>query len=144
MTGQRGIMLFLLSATSLCMGCSSSEENTLAIDFSADSATIIIRNIDQAGLLRLKNSAAPDSVLNNLISVLQTPSERDTSIMEALVPGTILTGDTEIVFKPDSPFVKGRDYLVITHMNIRFGDAEKIAKSKLSFTVKPLQKLLTR
>lgn len=116
----------------------------LAINFSADSAAIIFNNVDQAGLLQLKNAHYPDSVLNELISVLQTPSERDTGIKEMPVPGNIKITDSNIVFNPDTLFVKGRDYLVITHLNSSFGDARKIMEGKLSNKVKPLQTLLTR
>jgi hypothetical protein len=48
------------------------------------------------------------------------------------------------VFSPAKPFIKGREYLVITHMNAKFGDAEQIAKGQLSLGVKPVQKSLIR
>ncbi|RZM21243.1 MAG: hypothetical protein EOO88_33880 [Pedobacter sp.] len=124
--------------------CSTTNSKPLLIDFSADSTAIVISNIDAPGLLQLSNIAAQDSVLNSLISVLQTPSETDSLIKEAPLAGSLTITDTNIVFKPHKPFLRGHDYLVITHLNARFGTEEDILKSQLNTAVKPHQVLLTR
>lgn len=124
--------------------CSSTNSKPLFIGFSADSTAIVFSHITPAGLLQLKNTQPADSVFNHLIAVLQTPSEKDTSIKEMPIAGKVFVTDSNIVFKPAVPFVKGNDYLVITHLNSNFGNAEKIVSGKLSYLVKPIQKVLTR
>jgi hypothetical protein len=136
------LLLMLLSLAFL--GCSSSNSKPLSIAFSADSNSIVISNIDKPGLLGLQQIKSQDSIFRELISILQTPSEKDTAIREELIRGKYAVSDTGIVFTPQQPFVKGREYLVITHMNAKFGDAEQIAKGQLSLGVKPVQKSLVR
>lgn len=135
-----GLIFFLLFFT----GCSSDEQKTLSIDFSPDSTAVVFSGIDQAGLTQLKNARYPDSVLNELISVLQTPSERDTSLKEMPVQGHLKLTDSTIVFYPDTSFVRGRDYLVITHLNTSFVDAKRILTNSVSIKLKPVQKLLSK
>jgi hypothetical protein len=125
-------------------GCSSSNSKPLSIAFSKDSTAVIISNIDRPGLLKLQEFKNQDSVFTELIAVLQTPSETDSSIREESIPGKYLISDTSIVFKPLEPFVRGREYLVITHINTKFGDAKQIAKGQLSLGIKPVQKSLIR
>lgn len=131
---------------SMCLffACSNANNKPLSIDFSSDSTKIIISHIDQTGLLELKNSNKEDSTLNELLSVLQTPSERDSAIREEPIAGKVVLTDSNIVFVPAEPFRKGRDYLVITHLNIRFGGVEEIVKGKINYSIKPQQKFLTR
>jgi len=124
--------------------CSSSNSKPLSIEFSADSSTIVIASIDRPGLLRLQQLDAQDSVFKDLIAVLQTPSETDSSISEEPIAGNYKVSDSAVVFSPLQPFVNGREYLVITHINAKFGDAEQVAKGQLSLGVKPVQKSLIR
>jgi hypothetical protein len=136
--------LFLMFIIAAVIGCSSSNNKPLSIAFSGDSTAVVISNIDRPGLLQLQQIKDQDSIFKELIAVLQTPSETDSSIREEPVPGKYFVSDTSIVFTPAKPFVKGREYLVITHMNTKFGDAEQIAKGQLSLGVKPIQKSLVR
>jgi len=137
------ILMAFCAISSVC-SCTSTNSKPLLIGFSADSSSIVFGNIDQPGLLQLKNAPAADSVFYDVISVLQTPSEKDTSIKEMPVKGQIRISGEEVVFVPEKPFVKGRDYLIITYLNARFGNAEDIMKGKVNYSIKPLQKLLTR
>ncbi|MES2828540.1 MAG: hypothetical protein V4687_10305 [Bacteroidota bacterium] len=136
------VSVIILSVSIL--GCSSSNNKPLSIGFSADSSSIIIGNIDQPGLLALRDLKNTDSLYRELIAVLQTPSETDTILREELIEGDYLITDSNVVFKPAKPFVKCREYLVITHINAKFGDAESIATSSLSTGVKPREKHLIR
>ncbi|WP_222537213.1 hypothetical protein [Pedobacter polysacchareus] len=135
----------VLGAASLFFaGCSDANNKPLSIAFSADSSKIVFSHIDPRGLLELKALKNRDSVLMDLVSVLQTPSEKDSVIREEAIPGTINLTDSNLVFSPIQPFVKGREYLVITHLNIQFAKPEEIIKGKLSYTIKPQQKVLNR
>lgn len=134
----------VLCTLGLFAACSNANNKPLSINFSVDSTKIVLSHIDETGFLSLKNSKEADSALNELVAVLQTPSELDSAIREESVPGKMLLTDSNIVFIPLHPFVKGRDYLVITHLNIRFGGVEEIVKGKVSYSMKPQQKMLTR
>ena len=96
------------------ISCSSTNSKPLLVNFSADSTLIEINNIDRAGLLQLKSLKQGDSSLNDLVSVLHTPSEHDSTIKEMPVVGVVLITDTNIVFRPDKPFLRGNDYFVVT------------------------------
>ncbi|MNJ97332.1 hypothetical protein D3C87_150750 [compost metagenome] len=125
--------------------CSSANNKPLLIDFSADSSAIAFDNIDRAGLLQLQNeSSGTDSTLNGLVSVLQTPSDQDSTLKELPIEGRVVVTDTNLVFIPKMPFVKGRDYLVMTHLNARFGSVKEMLKNELKPGVRAQQQLLTR
>jgi hypothetical protein len=138
------IVFILLFFPVLFARCSSDEQDVLSIDFSRDSTDIVFTGIDQAGLNQLRNARYPDSVLSELISVLQTPSERDTNLKEMPVDGHLEFTDSTIIFHPDTPFVSARDYLVVTHLNTSFVDAKRILTNGVSIKLKPVQKLLSR
>lgn len=95
------------------LGCSSSNSKPLSIEFSKDSTKILISNIDKPGLLKLQELKPQDSIFSDLVAVLQTPSEKDSTIREELVSGNYAVSDSGIVFSPTQPFVKGREYLAV-------------------------------
>lgn len=138
------VQLLLLFFVIVLFACSSANNKPLLIDFSADSSSVVFNQIDQTGLLQLKSLGQGDSTLNNLISVLQTPSAIDTGLRELPVDGKIMVTDSNLVFIPASPFVKGKTYLVVTYLNARFGSIEKILKNELKPGIRPQQKVLTR
>lgn len=137
------IVVFLLA-------CSSANNKPLLIGFNADSTAIVFNHIDRAGLLQLQAGQNADALLHDLVSVLETPSEKDAirsthaALKEAPVEGRFKLSDSNLVFIPSRPFVKGRDYLVITHLNTRFGNMKDVLNGGLSNRVKPASKLLTR
>lgn len=139
------VTLFCVFFTAgLLSGCSSANNKPLLIGFSADSTSIVLNHIDQTGLLQLQTLKNGGAALNNLVSVLQTPSERDSMFKELPIDGKVMVTDSNLVFIPSHPFVKGRDYLVITHLNAKFGNTKDLLGGELKNRVKPLQKLLTR
>ncbi|WP_449435614.1 hypothetical protein [Pedobacter steynii] len=99
-------ILMAFCATTLVFSCTSTNSKPLLIEFSVDSSAIVFRNIDQAGLLQLKNAPAADSVFYDVLTVLQTPSEKDSLIKEMPVNGKITANDEGLVFVPEKPFVK--------------------------------------
>lgn len=135
---------FSLVFAAFLFSCSSTNSKPLLIAFSDDSTSIVFKNITQAGLLQLKNSKHADSAWSGLISVIQTPSEGDPITQERPVGGTIIANDSSIIFTPDKPFSRGTEYLVITYLNVSFGNTEKLLKGELSYGVKPQQKIVRR
>lgn len=139
------VLLPAFSFFAVCLlACSSANNKPLLIGFTADSTAIVFKDIDKAGLLQLKSMKNTDSVLYNLVSVLETPSEKDPAIKEAPVEGRFKLSDSNLVFIPARPFVKGRDYLVITHLNVQFGTFKDAMSGGLNARVKPQQQLLSR
>lgn len=125
-------------------GCSTANDKPLSINFSADSANILIYNIYPAGLYKIKNNIKTDTLYQKLISVLQTPADDDSASMEIEWPGNLtITGDS-LVFRPDKPFVKGGHYLVETILNVTFASGEEILKADVGHKVKAQQKTLIR
>lgn len=139
------VNLFAVLYAAVCLlACSSANNKPLLIGFSADSSAIVFNDIDQSGLLQLKTGQNADSLLHSLVSVLESPSEKDTTIRDAPVKGRFKVSDSNLVFIPAMPFVKGRDYLVITHLNTRFGELKDVVNGGLNNRIKPVSKLLTR
>ncbi|MEQ7798425.1 hypothetical protein ABDJ41_01330 [Pedobacter sp. ASV1-7] len=125
-------------------GCSSTNNKPLLIDFSADSSSIVFNHIDRVGLNQLKEDDADNSVFKSLVSILEIPTELDTTFKEHNINGKFKLTDSNLIFIPEQPFVKGREYLVITHLNSKFGDISMLLKAELKTGVKPLQKTLIR
>lgn len=125
--------------------CTSANNKPLLIRFSADSSAIVFDHINRAGLLQLQNEVADtDSALNDLVSVLQTPSDQESTLKELPIEGRVVVTDSNLVFIPKIPFVKGRDYLVVTHLNTRFGTVKELLKNELKPGIRAHQQLLTR
>jgi len=139
------VRLFAVFYTVVCLlACSSANNKPLLIGFSADSSAIVFNHIDQSGLLQMQTGQNADSLLHKLVSVLETPSENDSTLKESPVEGRFKLSGTNLVFIPARPFVRGRDYLVITHLNTRFGQLKDALNGGLNNRVKPVSKLLTR
>lgn len=128
----------------LLFSCSHANNKPLLIGFSSDSTSIVFQHIDQPGLLQLQSLKDSSSTFNNLVSVVESPSEGDTTFKERAVEGRFELTDSNLVFIPVQPFLKGRDYLVITHLNARFGELKDLLNAGLRPRVKPLQKVLAR
>jgi len=128
----------------LCLSCNSTDNKTLAIKFSADSSTIVVSNIEAAALFHLKNNIKTDTSYQKLVSVLETPAEDDSVSMEREWPGTLDMQGDNAVFKPDSPFLKGKTYLVETQLNMSFADIEQMIKGKVRRTMNFKQQVLKR
>ncbi|PYF75927.1 hypothetical protein [Pedobacter nutrimenti] len=128
----------------LFIACTTANNKPVLIRFSPDSGSVVVSGIHPAGLQRLKSLPETDSTLNELVSVLQTPSEQDSLIREKLVKGHFELGDSSVVFHPEQPFVKGRTYLVVTYLNAQFGAAGQMMKGQLHAGVKPMQKILKK
>lgn len=135
-------LIILLS--SFLLACNTTNNKPVSIQFAADSNTIIISNINDASLFHLKKYIHADSSDQNLVSVLQTPVDDDSTSMEMDWPGKLNITDHQLIFTPQSPFVKGKAYLVETIISGEFASGKDIIESKVGYKVKPQQQLLKR
>ncbi len=128
----------------LWFSCKNTANKSLVIKFSTDSSTVLISNIESAALLQLKNNIKTDTMYQKLVSVLATPADDDSTSMEREWPGKLTMKEDIVVFKPDSPFLKGKTYLVETQLNMSFGDIDQVIKGKMRTTMNFQQQLLKR
>ena len=109
--------LFIVVAFAL--SCSNTNNRPI-IKFSGDSSSIIIKNIDAASLLQVKNAYQANADTLNLITVLIKPGELDSLQDETEVPGKVKFIGDSLVFSPDQPFIKGKAYLVESYIGVKF------------------------
>ncbi|KQB99315.1 hypothetical protein [Pedobacter sp. Hv1] len=126
------------------MACNTTNNKPLSIQFAADSNKIVISNINDASLFHLQKYINTDSSYQNLVSVLQTPVDDDSTSMEMDWPGKLSIANHQLVFTPQSPFIKGKAYLVETMISAEFASGKDIIESKVGYKVKPQQQLLKR
>ena len=98
----------------------SNTNNRPIIQFSDDSTSIIIKNIDEASLLQVKNAYKANADTINMITVLLKPGELDSIQDELEVPGKINIAGDSLVFNPNSAFVKGKTYVVESYIGVKF------------------------
>lgn len=135
--------LFIVVVAILAISCSNTNSKPV-IKFSGDSSSIIIKNIDEASFLQAKNAikANPDSL--NLISVLLTPGDQDSLQVEQEIYGKFSVKEDSVVFKPKTPFVKGKKYLVESFIAVNYADAKKLLTNGIKHNLQPQQQILTR
>lgn len=137
-------MSLLLLPVSVLISCSSANNKPVLIGFSSDSNSVVFSGINPAGLLQMRNTAGVDTAFSQFISVLETPSERDSLGIERMLKGEVRFTDSTVVFLPAVPFVAGKDYLVISYLNAQFANPTMIASGQLNHAVKPYQVILSR
>ena len=149
----RSTLTIIMAKIAKCFGiilmctlfsCSTKESDQLKIEFSADSSRIVLKNISSSGLLQLKKNLPTDSSYQKLVSVLQTPADDDSISMELECPGHLMLEKDQLVFLPDTPFVKGKHYLVETLVNTHFGGKKDVLTSDVGHRLKAQQKVLVR
>ncbi|TCC93542.1 hypothetical protein EZ428_01870 [Pedobacter frigiditerrae] len=126
------------------IACNATNSKPLSIRFSSDSNSIIIANINEAGLYQLKANINTDSNYQKLVSVLRTPAEDDSTSMEIEWPGKLSVAGDSLIFTPNFPFERKKVYLVETILNAHFASGKEIIKSKVGFKVKAQQQILQR
>ncbi|ARS42319.1 hypothetical protein CA265_22725 [Sphingobacteriaceae bacterium GW460-11-11-14-LB5] len=130
------IALFALSC--------SNTNNRPIIKFSEDSSSIIIKNIDEASLLQVKNAYQANADTLNLVSVLIKPGDLDSIQDELEVPGKVKVLGDSLVFNPDQPFLKGKEYLVESYIGIKFATAGDLIMGKGKQNLKAQRQTLKR
>jgi hypothetical protein len=122
----------------------SNTKNRPIIKFSGDSSSIIIKNIDEASLLQVKNAYQASADTLNLVSVLIKPGDLDSVQDELEVPGKIKILGDSLVFNPDQPFLKGKEYLVESYIGIKFATAGDLIMGKGKQNLKAQRQTLKR
>lgn len=122
----------------------SNKNNKPVIKFSADSASIIIKNIDEASLFEIRKAYQNNSDSVNFISVLLTPAETDSLQDEKKIFGKVILKNDSLIFTPQQPFLKGKTYLVESYISVNFADGSKLFKGAIKHNLEPQQQMLTR
>lgn len=136
--------VYIFTCLCLCFSCKNTDNKSLQIKFSKDSSSILISNIEAAALLQLKNNIKTDTSYQKLVSVLETPADDDSVSMEREWPGKLGMIDDNVVFVPDTPFLKGKTYLVETKLNMSFGNIEQMIKGNVRVKMNFRQQILKR
>lgn len=127
-----------------CLACNPAKNEPLDIAFSKDSTSIEIKHVDPVGLLKIKNGQLNDSVLQSMVKVMVSAGENDSTGIEQVVPGRVMADSLILKFEPLQPFEKGKQYMVLTFINSKFGDLQSLIQSKTKFSMAPNQKILQR
>jgi hypothetical protein len=138
------IFIYLIVGITSFNACSPAKNKPVSIGFSPDSTAILLKNIDPAGLHQLQTIASRDSLPAALVTVLDTPTDKDSTSTEHVVSGKVRLLKDGLEFKPLVPFKRGRQYLVVSYLNVRFGNLQSALKGTMSNRVKPTQQLLKR
>ncbi|SDL93786.1 hypothetical protein SAMN04488084_1033 [Pedobacter antarcticus] len=133
--------MLVWSTGAVCLiACNTANNRPLSVGFSADSNSIVFKQIDPAGLQLLRQELPADSAFSTLIRVLEKDRGEDT---ERNIAGIFSVTDSSIVFIPEHTFSKGKDYLVVSYLNARFATAGMLLKGKMDHQLKPEEYLLS-
>jgi len=138
------VKYLLLSVSSMVLLACSGKNDKPTINFSADSASIVIKNIDEASLYEIKKTYQlnPDSI--KLISVLVTPGDEDSLQDEKDIFGkTFLKGDS-LIFTPQQNFIRGKTYLVESYIGVEFANSGKLFTGTIKHNLEPQTQMLRR
>lgn len=122
----------------------SHRNNKPIIKFSGDSASIIIKNFDEASLLQVKNAYATSPDSNQLVSVWMHPGELDSLQDDLPVEGTCKVYGDSLVFIPSITFEKGKTYVVESFINVEFANAGKLISGAAKYNLQPQRQSLKR
>lgn len=114
------------------------------IKFSGDSASIIIKHIDEASLLQAKNAFQSKADTMNIISVLMKPGDLDSIQDEQEVPGKVEIKGDSLIFTPNQPFLSGKEYLVESYIGMKFATVGDLVMGKGKQNLKAQQQTLKR
>jgi len=133
----------LIAIAVFAFSCSNTNNRPI-IKFSADSSSIIIKNIDEASLLQVKNAYQASADTLNLVSVLIKPGDQDSIQDELEVQGKIeILGDS-LIFNPEKPFVKGKDYLIESYIGVKFATVGNLISGNAKHNLQAQRQTLKR
>lgn len=133
----------VIAVAIFALSCSNTNNRPI-IKFSGDSSSIIIKNIDEASLLQVKNAYQASADTLNLVSVLIKPGDLDSIQDELEVPGKVKILGDSLVFNPDQPFLKGKEYLVESYIGIKFATVGDLIMGKGKQNLKAQRQTLKR
>lgn len=123
--------------------CRNKDNNKLEIEFSKDSSAVVVSNVAPGGLYFLaERYKSGDSI--HVISVLETPSDNDSLSREVEINGRTEIHDNSVWFYPSTPFLKNKEYLVSTVLNMYIGSTNDMLKSAANISGKSQEKRLIR
>jgi hypothetical protein len=127
-------IVFILTIC-VAIGCTTSNNKPVVIDFSADSSMIVVTGINPVGLLQLKNSETGETTSGQWVLVTADGEK---------ISGKVQIESDTLVFIPVTAFVKGKTYLVSTPLNSSFGNGKAVLQGEVNYRMAPQQKLLQR
>lgn len=129
--------------TIIAFSCSDTNNKPI-IKFSADSSSIVIKNIEEVSLLQVKNTMQTNPDSSHLVNVLLSPGDEDSVQTEQEIAGKLVLAGDSLIFKPQTTFLKGKNYLVESYIDAQFGNKEKLLKGTLKYKLEPQQVILKR
>jgi len=135
--------LAVFAIVMFALACSNTNKKPI-IKFSRDSASIIIKNFDEASLLQVRNAylANPDS--NQLLSVWLQPGELDSLQDDIPVKGVYKVSGDSLIFTPGTIFQKGKTYAVESFISVEFANAGKLISGSAKYNLQPQRQILKR
>jgi len=136
------IFAVVIIATPL-ISCSGKNKKPV-IKFSADSASIVVKNIDEASLLQAKNHYKDNVDSIALVSVILKPEELDSLQDDIVVPGKVNVEGDSVVFSPEQPFQKNKSYQVENYIGIKFAGLSNLLNGTARHNLQPQKQTLKR
>ena len=133
----------MIAVAVFALSCSNTNNKPI-IKFSRDSLSIIIKNIDEASLLQVKNAYKANADTLNLISVLIKPGDLDSVQDELEMPGKVKVSGDSVVFNPDQPFVKGKVYVVESYIGVKFATVGNLISGNAKHNLQAQRQTLKR
>jgi hypothetical protein len=133
----------IIAVAIFALSCSN-RNNKAIIKFSRDSSSIIIKNIDEASLLQVKNAYQANADTLNLVSVLIKPGDLDSIQDELEFPGKIKVSGDSVIFSPAKPFVKGKDYVVESYIGVKFATVGNLISGNAKHNLQAQRQTLKR
>ena len=128
----------------LLFSCNTTNNKSLVIGFSSDSSQIVVKDIHEVELYKIRSDIDTGSAYQSLETVLHTAADDDSTSMETEWPGKLTIVEDHLLFTPNLPFVRGKTYLVETILNTQFASGEDIVKGSMNAQIKPRQQVLKR
>ena len=137
------VVIILMSCMSFACHFATSESD-VQIGFTRDSTAVLLLGLDQGGRLQAQDFLKRGQDTGALLSVVQLIDEDDSSGMEQIYPGKVEIHQDSLLFIPDQPFQRGKQYLVQTMLGSSFGTTADVLKAEMGSAPKAQARTLTR
>lgn len=129
--------------TLVIISCSGTN-NKPSIKFSRDSTAIVIKNFDESSLFQVRDVYLNQADSNHLVSVFKQAGELDSLQDDVALMGKFKFAGDSLTFIPSTPFIQGKNYIVESFINVKFGNAGKLISGKANYNLQPQKELLKR